>query len=365
MKIIIATLLFTLALNATAAEVKLSRVESANPKLVELPARISGRVNEVAEGRSGYLQQWPGVYFEAAFAGPKVFFKVGESHFVLHISVDNNNPEILTAPKPGLYVVEGLTKKSHKIRIDVVTESQSGANNFGGFFLPSGAKALTVAKPARQIEIIGDSHTVGYGNISTKRDCTNDDVWATTETLQAYGPVVARHYQADYQINAISGRGIVRNYGGFLADTMPQAYPYVLFDKAAAYHNEQWHPKIIVISLGTNDFSTALNANEKWKSRDELHADYEKTYIKFVQDLRNRNPDATFILWTADGEKGELMGEVKNVVSQLNALGDKKVTLIPVANLEMTGCHWHPSNKDDQTIAEKIINYIDSNPTIW
>jgi hypothetical protein len=37
---------------------------------------------------------------------------------------------------------------------------------------------------------------------------------ATTDNSQAFGPKVAKHYAADYQVNAISGRGIVRNFNG-------------------------------------------------------------------------------------------------------------------------------------------------------
>src|SRR6185312_14756892 len=107
-----------------------------------------------------------------------------------------------------------------------------------------------------QIEFIGDSHTVGYGNTSRTRECTQDDVWKTTDNSQSFGPLIAGHYAADYQINAISGRGIVRNYNGTPGDTLPVAYPYVLFDKKEEYSDPHWKPQIIVISLGTNDFST-------------------------------------------------------------------------------------------------------------
>jgi lysophospholipase L1-like esterase len=204
----------------------------------------------------------------------------------------------------------------------VVTESQDAPNVFGGFGIPAGERALPLRKPHRQIEFIGDSHTVGYGNTSPKRDCTNDDVWATTDNSQNFGPLTANHYHADYQINAISGRGIVRNYNGFAADTLPIAYPYVLFDKKQQYNDAEWKPQIIVIALGTNHFSMPLNPGEKWKTRDELHSDYETTYLHFLQSLRARNPEAYIIVWATDMANGEIESESQKVVQQMKAQGE-------------------------------------------
>jgi len=36
-----------------------------------------------------------------------------------------------------------------------------------------------------------------------------------TRSLPLPTPLVARRFDADYQVNAISGRGLVRNYDGF------------------------------------------------------------------------------------------------------------------------------------------------------
>ena len=368
----ICTLCGLAALRVSAADFTLTKVEAAPQNLMQIPTRPVGRVNEISDaGGIDYQQQWPGVYFEADFSGQQVFFKLGENHMNLHVTVDQHAPETLTTPSPGLYVIKGLKKKPHQVRIEVITESQSNLNNFGGFYISPTAESIakkataTGGKPTHQIEFIGDSHTVGYGNVSPKRECTTDEVWATTDTSQAYGPLVARHCKADYQINAISGRGIVRNYGGFQADTLPQVYPYILFDKAKPFNDPQWHPDVIVISLGTNDFSTPLTPNEKWKTREQLHEDYEATYVKFVQELRKRNPTARFILWATDGANGEIIAEVTKVVAKLKAMGEHKVTFVPVIGLTFTGCHWHPSVKDDQTIAGKLIKKMDSSVKAW
>ena len=352
------------ALISTSALAEPPRVTavSASPSgLAALPASVSGRVLREA---NRYQYQWPGVYFEAAFEGKGLYFNIGPGDVILRVLVDAVETATMVKPAAGLYQIEGLAAGAHTVRIEVATESQAGSNSFGGFSLPAGVKALPAAKRARQIEFIGDSHTVGYGNISPSRDCTGEQVWATTDNTKSIGAVMARHYGADYRVNAISGRGIVRNFNGFAADPLPVAYPYTLFDKAARDASVDWQPKLIVISLGTNDFSTALNAGEKWKSRDELHADYEASYAGFIRTLRSRNPQAHFVLWATDGANGEIQTEVKNVVAKLKAEGESRVSFVPMAGLEFTGCHWHPSATDDKTIANTLIKHIETDPVL-
>lgn len=238
-------------------------------------------------------------------------------------------------------------------------------NVFGGFAIPKNEKPLAPPHRARQIEFIGDSHTVGYGDTSPTRKCSEAQVWATTDTSQAFGPLVAAHYSADDQVNAISGHGIVRNYNGSPGDPVPVAWPYILFDKKNLYNDPAWQPQIIVIALGTNDFSTPLNPGEKWKTRDELHANYEAAYLRFLETLRATNPHAYFILWATDMADGEIESEVHNVFNRWKALGETRVAFLPINGLTFTACNDHPSLADHQTIAAGLEQAIDAVPGIW
>jgi lysophospholipase L1-like esterase len=318
-----------------------------------LSAHIAGRIGDAGS------YQWPGLYFEARFKGKSVYFTTGPGEVILHVLVDGESIGTLVKPARGTYLIHGLTKGAHSMRIDAVTESQSAPNTFGGFAVPAAGKALSMAPRKRQIEFIGDSHTVGYGNTSPTRDCSADDVWATTDNSRSFAPKVARRYDADFQVNAISGRGIVRNYDGGAGDPLPVAYPFVRLDHGALYDGAAWHPQIIVIALGTNDFSTALKSGEKWTTREELHADYEATYVKFVENLRARNPHAFIILWATDMAEHEIEQEAGKVVTQLQSKGDDQVAFLPVDGLAMSGCNWHPSLADHDAIAERLIRFID------
>lgn len=331
------------------------------PGLKKMQTHFPGRALHTAAGDE---YQWPGLYFEARFEGAAVDFEVGAGDVILRVLVDDQPVATLVKPAPGVYEIADLVPGRHTARVEALTESQAGPNVFGGFLYSKATRALPSRRRARQIEFIGDSHTVGYGNTAKSRDCTADEVWSNTDTSAAFGAKVARHYDADYQINAISGRGIVRNYDGSAGDPLPVAYPFVLLDHAARYAGRGWRPQVIVIALGTNDFSTSLHAGEKWTTRDALHEDYEATYAKFLDELRARNPGALFIVWATDMAEREIATEGAKVVEQRKARGDDLIEFMPVEGLEMTGCHWHPSVTDDDVIAAKLIRLIDGR-TPW
>ncbi len=336
-----------------------------------LPMHAGGRVlvmrGDAVDGLGAemYETQWPGSYFEAGFRGAEVYFRLGKNDEALDVAVDGQAPVKLVKPAVGVYRVSGLRAGAHAVRVSVITESQPEPNVFGGFGIGAEGTATAPPKRSRQIEFIGDSHTVGYGNTSVKRECTTEEVWATTDSAAAFGPMVAGHYGADYQVNAISGHGVVRNYDGSAGDPVPVAYPYVLFDKRERYEDPAWKPEVIVIALGTNDFSTSLHAGERWKSREELHADYEGTYVRFVQQLRAENAGAYFVLWATEKADGEIEAEVGKVVGRLKAGGEKRVAFLPIDGLSFGGCHAHPSVADDGVIAAKLEGVIDAQPGIW
>lgn len=340
----------------------LTQVPVSLPRLDRLPMSVTGRVDLRPDG--ALLRQWPGTYFETAFRGPLAYFRVGPGEVSLRVTVDDAMPVPLVKPAPGTYRVSGLASGRHRLRIDIASESQAGPTSFGGFFAPAGTSFEPLTHRRHSIEFIGDSLTVGYGNTSETRQCTDDQVWATTDTSQGVAPIMARHYNADYQVNAISGRGIVRNYNGFKASTLPEAYPYTKFDRTKLAGNVAWHPQLVIIGLGANDFSTPLKVDEKWTSRDALHADFEATYIRFVEQLRSRYPRADFMLWATDKADGEIEREVLKVVNRLRQSGFDRVRFAAVEDLAFSACNFHPSLADDEKMARVLIDSAGEGPAV-
>lgn len=339
----------------------ITRLGSPQQGGVWLPLHRGGRQVVATAVPASARRQWPGSYFEGRFRGPAVDLAIGPGEVALAIRIDALPPTRLVRPAPGLYrVAAGSPVRPHRIRVDVVSESQAGSTVFVGIRAPSGTRPLAPPAPRRrQIEFIGDSHTVGYGNASRTRDCSTDEVWRTTDTRRGLPGELSRRYDADYQVNAISGRGMVRNYDGFAAATLPQAYPYALLDGGTPDRTTGWHPDIVVIGLGTNDFSTPLKPGERWPTRAALHADYEDTYAAFVNGLRRRHPRALIVVWATDMADGEIAAEARRVVDRLRTSGDRRAAFAVVEGLGFGGCHAHPDQADDRRIADALARAID------
>ncbi len=336
--------------------------EGAKPQHL-LPVHIGGRVTPF-DPIAGYQHQWPGVYFEARFKGGKVALNFNDPINISAVYIDGK--QIQTESKPGVGFIELDIKPDaeHTIRVEKLTESQQSASGFVGFSVPDRKMVLPAPKPRkRQIEFIGDSYTVGYGNMSGKRQCTPDELHATTDTSQAYGPMTAKVFNADYQINAFSGRGIVRNYDGFAGDPLPALHPYILFDKKDEYKDDAWKPQIIVIGLGGNDFSTPVKPGEKWKDEAALKADYEASFVAFVKSLRAKHPQAFFLLTKYEGPT--VAEEVEKVAALLKANGETRLDTIGLDGFTLNGCDWHLDSNDHKRISEQLTGYFKAHSELW
>ncbi|ACE85322.1 bifunctional acetylxylan esterase/glucomannan deacetylase [Cellvibrio japonicus] len=333
-----------------------------------LPLHIGGRVlvESPANQPVSYTYSWPAVYFETAFKGQSLTLKFDDDQNIFRLIVDDKAPVVINKPGKVDYPVESLAPGKHRVRLEKLTETQSTSGRFLGFYTDPSAKPLALPKRKRQIEFIGDSFTVGYGNTSPSRECTDEELFKTTNSQMAFGPLTAKAFDADYQINASSGFGIVRNYNGTSPDkSLLSLYPYTLNNPDQLYHNKHWKPQVIVIGLGTNDFSTALNDNERWKTREALHADYVANYVKFVKQLHSNNARAQFILMNSDQSNGEIAEQVGKVVAQLKGGGLHQVEQIVFKGLDYSGCHWHPSANDDQLLANLLITHLQQKKGIW
>lgn len=306
------------------------------------------------------IYQWPGTYFETGFTGRRLvlsFKEQKQDRYKLYIDGQLNQ----VIDKPYLYYfVSGLKAGKHTARLEKLTESQAGPESFYGFGTRGNGRLSPMPRRARQIEFIGDSYTVGYGNTSGKHECTPEELRVSTDTQMAYGPLTAKYFDADYQINAVSGRGVVRNYDGFAGDTLPELYPYILFDKQTRYDDNTWKPQVIVIGLGGNDFSTPLKPGEKWADDAALKADFEATYGTFVEGLRARNPGALILLTKYQGPIAS--EEVERVAAALKAAGDTHIETLGMDDFTKSGCDWHLDVDDDKRISQQLIVYLGAEP---
>jgi lysophospholipase L1-like esterase len=336
----------------------------ASPVLADtrLDTYVGGRTLKDA---TGWQYQWPAVYFESRFTGDAVTLKFDDPSNNLNVVVDGRIVAIVKKPGRTEYRLDRLGAGEHTIRLEKRSETQYATGRFEGFFVPEKTAALAAPAYPRQIEFIGDSLTVGYGNTSPYNDCTPEEVFETTDAQQGFGPLVAKHFKAAYRINAFSGLGMVRNYGGFEHSKyrMPMLYPRAIFDDPTSASRDGWKPQIIITGIGGNDFSTPVKPGEPWTNQAELKADYVKTYTAFVTRLRADNPEAFLIVAVEDG-RGDYTAGTREVYEAIRASGDTRIGYATIPPSKEGSC-YHPNTRDDAAIAKMYIDYISARPELW
>lgn len=301
----------------------------------------------------GWLHEWPALQWHARFSGTGLSLLFDDPHNRFRLSVDGTQVAELTRPGRRVVDLSGLAPGPHEVALEKFSESP-GPARFGGFFLPPGATALPApAPPARLIEFIGDSDTVGYANTSDRRICTPDAVFLSTDTGASFGPRAATEIGAGYRLIARSGIGLVRNYDA--ADpgrTMASLYP------SKPGRPQPW---AIVIGLGSNDFATVPRPDERWPDTAALRIDFTGALVGFVRQRHAAAPEARIVLVAFTEYGPDIRKAHEDAVAEL-ARGGIDTTLILLPKLDRDACDWHPSPKDHAMIARKLIVALDEFP---
>jgi lysophospholipase L1-like esterase len=327
-----------------------------------LPVHVGGRA--IHEADDSWRFGWPGIYFESRFRGTGFTVAVETPTEYLRVTVDGAEKAVLIRPGTARLTIAGLAPGHHIVRLDKLTESQQGGGRFLGFLPVAGDVPLPAPARARRIEFIGDSFTVGYGNASPGRTCTRREVHDYTDTSRAWAPLVSARLDADYRINAYSGIGVVRNYDGAMpGQSMPTFYDRLIPGDAAPLETSAggWHPQLIVISLGGNDFSTPLHPGEQWPTQEALRADWRLHYVAFARMLMARQPQARFLLMGHD----PFFPDVDLVAAELNHSATRPVVTLHYGGLQLTGCDWHPSLADHRALADLLAGAIGRIEGLW
>ncbi|WP_436837673.1 cellulose binding domain-containing protein [Micromonospora rifamycinica] len=332
-----------------------------------------GRVKAVGDSAQF---TWPGIYFEGRFRGTGVGIVLNDAQNDYVVQVDGTTVATLVTPGRTTYWVRNLANGEHTVRLVKRTESPWSAGEFGGLVPAAGGAIL--ARPAarsRQIEFIGDSWTAGYGNMSTTRDCSgNGGVTRNSNADVTFGALTAQSLNADYQLIAWSGLGMVRNYNGGGTDNFRTYYEtdlQALWNSTVWQNPGTWKPQLVVVGLGINDFSTALNPGERWTSIDQLAADYRAAYLTFIDKLRSRYGPDTFIVLTYPdlSPTTALASSVQQVVQTRASRGDTRIRSLyyddNALGLDKLGCDWHPSRRDDQLLAGALTRFVNTLPLNW
>jgi len=293
------------------------------------------------------------VNIHARFAGTQVSMNLndGNNKNRFTVVIDGGASKTVTPTSAQtLQLASGLANTTHDLVIWRNTEaSPGGVSQFVDLssFGSGGALLAPAAAPDRRIEVVGDSLSVGAGVEGTSTSC-NPNIDAFTNNYLAYGSIAARSVQADVVTIAWSGIGVYRSYGGS-APTMPQRYDYAVPNDATGWDFAQYQPHVVVINLGTNDFSGG-NPGQP----------YVDAYVAFVKHIRAKYANARFILIDMYG--GERLTAINQVVSTLKSAGEQKVESLSFSSVPSnnTACNQHPNTAAQQAMGNLLATRLKS-----
>ena len=299
---------------------------------------------------------WSGAIIEVTFPGPKIGMRIAHNDAYYDIEIDGMlDTTIHTDFNTREYIFrDDLSEDLHTVRIILRNEGHWGAAIFLGIYLQDDHDLSDAPiKPAQKIEFIGDSHTAGYGIESPGRTCNEDQLNMYTNANLTFAMNVTNAFHAQSIILGWSGAGMVRNYGDSnkrSSDPYSSHYGQTLGAvDDVEWDFTQWIPDLVVINLGTNDYSTDPNPDDSM---------YIGDYHKFINKILGNYPDAAIIC--ISGESGAFEDNVKRVVSEQNSEHNHpKVYAVQYpSSLALTGCDWHPSIEDNEKIADVLISTI-------
>jgi lysophospholipase L1-like esterase len=259
--------------------------------------------------------------------------------------VDHRAPRILTIDSTiDLYcVASGLADSlPHSIILQKRTEPFVGKGIFYGFILDKGRTLLPPEKRSeRRLEFIGNSITSGYGVEGESPDCHFSP--QTENACMSYASMTARELNADFHLISYSGRGMVRNYGDSSTtsiDPMPALYDRICYsDTIHKWNFSSWVPQVVIINLGTNDFSTQPYPPKYI---------FQEAYDRLIIRVRSQYPGVTMFCVCGPMIAEPCNDYIREVVEQQQKRSRNKdvffVEVKPDA-LEITdwGCDKHPN----------------------
>ncbi len=308
-----------------------------------------------------------GVSFHIRFKGSDLSIiledegRQGSSYNYFTVVVDGETPgRFRTMSGVHAYrIAAGLSDDEHTVILSKATEGQNGWNKLIGFKCE--ALLQYPRLPDRKIEYIGDSITCGFGLDESSVPCGSGTWFDQHHAWLTYGALLARTFNAQWSISAVSGIGMIRNWNT-PEPVMPDIYngKYMDFaDADAGWNHARYRPDLIVIGLGTNDFSDGDGENPRLPPESKS---FVEAYIRFVNNLRSVHPGARFILLSSpvlEPEKNKILEKyIEQILQHLHNDGFSGITGFSFPKRYTTGCSGHPGRTDHIEMARVLEPYI-------
>lgn len=256
--------------------------------------------------------------------------------------------------------------EKHVVRIIKLSEPRMSSVGLAEIEIESTEPPKPTKDNEKLVEFIGDSITCGYGVDTLDELCPFST--GTENAAKAYAYLAANELGVDYSLVSYSGHGFV---SGWTPDpSVPKkeelVQPY--YDITAYSYNNfrglepqsvPWKskrvPNIIVINIGTNDFSYTQDDEAKIK-------EYRDCYVEFLSHVREKNK-SSHIICSLGVMGDELYPAIEEAVKEyMDNTGDTNISAFRFAvqnpELDGYGADYHPSPATQKKAARAMADEL-------
>ena len=275
--------------------------------------------------------------------------------------------ECLTENKTKLQTITLDFDKSGKHTVKVLKVSECPQNNVTIEEIRVDSDKITPSENgSHTIEFIGDSITCGYGVDGGLKETF---VTSTEDGTKTYAYKTGEYFNADISCVSYSGCGAV---SGYTNGDNPNTQNLMKDFYELTGHSWDWYkplnttidnykwsfdeiPELIVINLGTNDYSYTKNNSDKKKQ-------FRTAYKELIEMVRKNNPGSE-ILCVLGLMGNDLYGDIETVVAEYKKdTSDKKINCCEIDNIDSAadgfGTDYHPKEASHERAAKTLIKEI-------
>jgi len=234
---------------------------------------------------------WSCVKVKAMFDGTTLAVRMNGGMNFFNLFIDGQTePKIFetTDTTEVYYLATGLPPGNHsfelvkRTEVSVVLAMKFDVVTVESFLLDDGCRFYSLEKSGtRKLEFFGDSDTNGFGIEGPSPNCLFDHKYENCYV--GWAAKLSRALNAEFHMEAMSGRGVVKNAGFNLDGKHPMPF---FWDKTLGHLHLQvpewdfqtWIPDAVFVYLGSNDFTV-----NTWPPASV----FEDHYLQLLEAIRN------------------------------------------------------------------------------
>ncbi|MFF5982627.1 GDSL-type esterase/lipase family protein [Streptomyces olindensis] len=290
---------------------------------------------DTTSSATAYTPYWAGAYYRAGFTGRTVKLKQ-RGTIDLWARIDNGPVKFYDDVKGTVDLTPApLASGNHTLQVNyqVVAGSYKGDAVFQGLVLDSGATTFAPPAPARLIEFVGDSITVGTTTSQNART--------------AYGWLIGERLGAEHTQIAQGGACLVAAADGCVG--LERQFTKLNPNAATPDWNfSRYRADAVVINLGTNDVGHGVSSTQ-----------FQSAYSSLLRKVRAAYPQAW--IFALETFRGRYVPQTEAAVRAAVAGGDARVSFVDTTGWLGSGDltdSVHPNDRGHRVIADRLAPVI-------